>query len=65
MKSEDELRRERRLAWTVVAILVPIAAALYITVKFVTPNYLVPSGSMIPTVHRRDRVVVNRQSHRR
>ena len=60
MKSEDELRRERRLAWIVVSILVPMAAAFYITVRFVTPNHLVPTGSMIPTVHRRDRVFVHR-----
>ncbi len=48
MKSEDELRRERRLAWIVVAILVPIAASFYITVRFVTPNHL---GRMIHVLH--------------
>jgi signal peptidase I len=59
MKSEDVLRRQRRLGWIAAAILVPIGA-FFVTVRFVITKHLAPSGSMIPTVHRRDRVVVNR-----
>lgn len=60
MKSEDELRRERRHGWIIVAILLPPAVILFVTLKFITTHHLVPTGSMIPTVHERDRVFVNR-----
>lgn len=59
MKSENELRRERRLGWIVVAILFALAGAFFVTVRFVVTNHLVPTGSMIPTIHPYDRVVVN------
>jgi signal peptidase I len=60
MKSEDDLRRERRRGWIIVAILLPPAIVFFVTLKFITTHHLVPSGSMIPTVHERDRVFVNR-----
>jgi signal peptidase I len=59
MKSEDALRRERRLGWIAAAILVPMAGAFFVTARFVITHHRVPTGSMIPTIHRRDRVVVN------
>jgi signal peptidase I len=63
MKSEEELRRERRIAWIVAAILVPISATFYITVKFVIKNHRVPTSSMRPTIHPGDRVVVNQLAY--
>lgn len=63
MKNEDALRRERRVGWIAAAILVPLGMALYVTLRFIVTNHLVPTGSMIPTVHPRDRVVVNRLAY--
>lgn len=60
MKSEDELRRERRRGWMIIAILLPPAIVFFVTLKFITTQHLVPTGSMIPTVHERDRVFVSR-----
>jgi len=59
MKSEDQLGRERRIGWIVVATLLAMAGVFFVTVRFVVTNHVVPSASMIPTIHPRDRVVVN------
>jgi hypothetical protein len=42
MKSEDQLRRERRLGWIVVAFLFAMAGAFIVTVRFVVTNHLYP-----------------------
>lgn len=63
MKSEDELRRERRRGWIFAAVGLTPVLALYLTLKFVTTTHLVPAGSMIPTVHPHDRVTVNRLAY--
>lgn len=63
MKSEDELRLERRRGWVIVAILLIPATIFFVTFKFIITHHLVPTGSMIPTVHQRDRVFVNRLAY--
>ncbi len=63
MKSEDELRRERRRGWIIVTVLMIPAVVFFVTLKFNTTHHLVPTGSMIPTVHPRDRVFVNRLAY--
>ncbi|HYC61059.1 MAG TPA: signal peptidase I [Thermoanaerobaculia bacterium] len=60
MKSEDELHRERRRGWLLVGILAPPIVVGLMMLKFITTHHLVPTGSMIPTVHPRDRVFVYR-----
>lgn len=63
MKSEDELRRERRRGWLVVAILAPPIIVGFVMLKFITKQYRVPTGAMIPTIHERDRVFVYRLAY--
>lgn len=63
MKSPDELRRQRRRAIIAVAILAPISVATFLATKVVFKQYRVPAGSMIPTIHRGDRVFVNRLAY--
>jgi signal peptidase I len=63
MRNDDDLRRERRIGWIAAAILVPLGVVLYVMLRFVVTNHMVPTGSMIPTVHPRDRVVVNRLAY--
>lgn len=59
MPDPDIVRRDQRRAWIVIAILVPFAMAL-LTTRLVFKQYRVPSGAMMPTIHRNDRVFVNR-----
>ena len=63
MKSEDELRRERRLGLLVAGILMALAVAFYVTVKFITPRFRIPTASMQPTIHPGDHVFVNRLAY--
>lgn len=63
MKTEEKLRQERRLGLIAAAILVPIVVAFYVTIRFVITHHLVPTVSMSPTIHPRDRVVVNRLAY--
>lgn len=63
LKSADELRREKRVGWIIVLVLgTPIVVA-FVMLKFITTHHVVPSGSMIPTIHPRDRVFVYRLAY--
>ena len=63
MKTENELRRERRIGLIVSIILVVISFSAWLVLKFVTPMHLVPTEAMAPTIHPRDRVMVNRTAY--
>ena len=63
MKSEGELRRERRWALIAAAIVALPVVALYATLKFITPRFHVPTESMRPTIHGGDHVFVNRLAY--
>jgi signal peptidase I len=64
VKSEDELRREQRRGLIIAAILLIPIVPFLLTLRFVTTLHRVPTGSMIPTVHPRDRVFVNRLAYK-
>ena len=56
--------RESKTAETAFFLVVAIVVALGLQLFAVKP-YKIPSGSMEPTLHVGDRVLVNRFSHRR
>jgi signal peptidase I len=60
MKTEKELRRERRIGIIISVALLSLAVMVWQTLKFVTGYSRVGSSSMAPTLHRGDRVAVNR-----
>ena len=60
MKSERQLRRERRMG----LIVVSMAVIAWLTFKFVLGFSRVGANSMAPTIHRRDRVSINRAAYR-
>jgi len=64
MKSEQELRRERRIGLIVSIPLVTIAVVAWLTLKFVIGFSRVGANSMAPTIHRGDRVSINRLAYR-
>jgi signal peptidase I len=64
MKSERELRRERSIGLIVSITLVSIAVIAWLTLKFVMGFSRVGGNSMAPTIHRGDRVSVNRAAYR-
>lgn len=63
MKTENELRRERRIGLIVSLVLVAIPVSAWLVLKFVTPTHRVPTKAMAPTIHPRDRVMVNRAAY--
>ena len=63
MNRPDELRRQQRRAWIIAAIIIVPGLSFIVTLKFLITHHLVPTGAMIPTIHRKDRVVVNRLSY--
>lgn len=62
MKSAEALRRERRIAWIVVAFCVPVAL-LGTAARFAVTQHVVPTIAMSPTIHRHDQVLVNRAAY--
>ena len=64
MKSEREVRRERRIGLLVSIPLVSMAVIAWLTLKFVMGFSAVRANSMAPTFHRGDRVSVNRAAYR-
>lgn len=63
MKSERELHREQRIGLIVGITLLSIAAIAWLTLKFVMGFSRVGASSMAPTIHRGDRVSVNRAAY--
>lgn len=63
MKTENELRRERRVGIIISVALLLLAVMVWQTLKFVTGYSHVGSSSMAPTLHRGDRVAVNRAAY--
>jgi signal peptidase I len=63
MKTADEMRRERRIGIIISVVLVSLALSAWLTLKFVTGFSRVGSNSMAPTVHKGDRVAVNRTAY--
>lgn len=63
MTNEAKLRRERRIAWIVALIVVIPVFGGWLTLKFIVRQHLVPTYAMSPTIHARDRVLVNRFSY--
>ena len=63
MKTADELRRERRIGLIISVAVVSLVVIGWLTLKFVTGFSRVVSGSMAPTLHRGDRVAVNRAAY--
>ena len=64
MKSERELRREQRIGLIISITLMSIAVIAWLTLKFVMGFSRVGANSMAPTIHRGDRVSVNRAAYR-
>lgn len=64
MKSVQALRRERRIGLIVSIPLVSIALVAWLTLKFVMGFSRVGATSMAPTIHRGDRVSINRAAYR-
>ena len=64
MKSAQELRRERRIGLIVSITVVSIAVIAWLTLKFVMGFSRVGANSMAPTIHRGDRVSINRAAYR-
>lgn len=60
MNHEPEIRRQRRIGLIVGIPLALIAIVAWLTLKFVIGFSRVGSESMAPTIHRGDRVSVNR-----
>ena len=63
MKTADELRSERRLGIILSVVLLSLVVAGWLALRFVTGFSRVGSGSMAPTIHRGDRVAVNRAAY--
>lgn len=63
MKTEEELRRQRRRAWIVIAIVLLVAGIPIVTLRFVARRHRVPTGSMRPTIHQHDQVLVNQLAY--
>ena len=64
MQSEETLRRSQRRAWIILFTLAVIGGAAYMTLRFVIPRSRVPTGSMRPTIHVDDHVLVNQLAYR-
>ncbi|HEY0158054.1 MAG TPA: signal peptidase I [Thermoanaerobaculia bacterium] len=64
MKTERELRRERRIGLIVSITLASLGVVAWLTLKFVLGFSRVGASSMAPTIHRGDRVSVNRAAYR-
>jgi signal peptidase I len=62
MEQEVALRRQQRRAMIVAAAIIIPGILFFVTTRFVRAHR-VPSGSMIPTIHPGDRVVVNRLAY--
>lgn len=63
MKTADELRRERRNGIIISVALLSLGAMVWLALKAVGGFSLVPTISMVPTIHRGDRVTVNRAAY--
>lgn len=63
MKTADEARRERRIGIIISVALLSLGMFAWLTLKFVTGFSRVGSSSMAPTIHRGDRVSVNRTAY--
>lgn len=63
MKSEEELRRERRLGWIVVVAAFSLLALAVVALRLAVTSHRVPTIAMTPTVHKNDRVVINRLAY--
>ena len=63
MKSEHELRRERRLGLMISITLISLALLAWLVLKFGMGFARVGANSMAPTIHRGDRVAVNRAAY--
>jgi signal peptidase I len=63
MKSADELRRERRVGIVISVAVLTLGLTACVGLKFVTGFSRVGGGSMAPTIHRGDRVAVNRLAY--
>jgi len=63
MKTADELRRERRIGVIVSIVLVSGLLGLWLTLKFVVGFSRVRASSMAPTIHKDDRVSINRAAY--
>ncbi|HUR83285.1 MAG TPA: signal peptidase I, partial [Thermoanaerobaculia bacterium] len=59
MDQEHELRRSQRRAWIVAVCIVVPGVLLFVCLRFLVATPRVPTKAMSPTVHARDRVVVN------
>lgn len=64
MKTDDELRRERHIGMMFSLVLISITVASWAVLKLVTGFSVVPTKSMVPTIHPGDRVAVNRLAYR-
>jgi signal peptidase I len=63
MKTADELRRERHVGLIISVAVLALVVIAWLTLKFVTGFSRVGSSSMAPTLHRGDRVAVNRAAY--
>lgn len=63
MKTADELRRERRIGIIISVALLTLAVTAWLALRFLTGFSRVGSSSMAPTIHRGDRVAVNRLAY--
>ena len=60
MQHEHEVRRQQRLAWIIAGIIIVPGVILIVTMRIILTHHHVPSGAMIPTIHRGDRVLIHR-----
>jgi signal peptidase I len=63
MKTAEELRRERRIGIFIGLVMLSLVGVAWLTLRFVTGFSRVGSSSMAPTIHRGDRVAVNRAAY--
>lgn len=63
MKTADELRRERRIGIIISLAVLTLGLTAWLAVKFLTGFSRVGGSSMEPTIHRGDRVAVNRLAY--
>lgn len=64
MKTELEVRRERRIGVIASVVLLSMAVVVWLALKFVIGFSRIGANSMAPTFHRGDRVSVNRAAYR-
>jgi signal peptidase I len=64
MQTSDKVRRQRRLGLIISIPLVALVVIAWLTLRFAFPFSRVGAGSMAPTIHKGDRVSVNRLAYR-